>query len=141
MVALVRQTLHAHGGAFDPSNISHKRMGLAPENEHVYETFDKLLKPGQLKPFIERHPEFPWQPTETGRRMVIKWAAAEGGAGPSGADGSKETAPPLLPSEEPRSYYHDAPAANLVPATRLCGREYNQRTTCPRPVALPLACE
>ena len=57
---LLHQCLNAHGGELDPSKISHKRMGLGPEDEHVYEKFNKLLVPGGLKAFVESHPDFTW---------------------------------------------------------------------------------
>ena len=36
MVALLRECLDAHGGEFDPSLISHNKMGFKPEDERVY---------------------------------------------------------------------------------------------------------
>ena len=73
MVALLQQCLDAHGGEFDPSQISHSKMGLKPEDERVYQKFNKLLVPGGLKAFIESHAEFTWKPKgKTG--MVITWA-------------------------------------------------------------------
>ena len=73
MVALLRKCLHAHGGEFDPSWISSKRMGLQPDEERVYSTFNKLLVPGGMKAFIKSHPEFSWRPKGT-KGMLITWA-------------------------------------------------------------------
>ena len=61
-------------------------MGLGPEDERVYEKFNRLLVPGKLKAFIESHPEFTWNPIAK-KGMVITWAhgaqqPAEEGAPP-----------------------------------------------------------
>ena len=56
-VELLREILNRHGGSFDPSRISHKAMGRAPEDEHAYEELSRLLKPNELKPFVEQHLE------------------------------------------------------------------------------------
>ncbi|CAK0905847.1 unnamed protein product [Prorocentrum cordatum] len=73
MVALLQQCLDAHGGEFDPSQISRNKMGFKPEDERVYHKFNRLLVPGGLKTFIESHPDFTWRPKgKTG--TVIAWA-------------------------------------------------------------------
>ena len=61
--------LDAHGGQFDPSRISSKASGQQPGDERIYSKFNKLLLPGGLRPFVERHPEFSWTSREPkGRR-------------------------------------------------------------------------
>ena len=44
--------LRTHGGAVDPSRISHKTMGLSAGDERTYERLNRLLQPGQLRAFI-----------------------------------------------------------------------------------------
>ena len=70
---IVRQCLRAHGGAFDPSHISHRTLGLGPADERMYSRLNRLLLPGELRPFVERHPEFSWQANGP-RGMLITWA-------------------------------------------------------------------
>ena len=75
LAALVRDCLNAHGGEFDPSWISHKQMGFAPNEERAYHKFNRLLAPGELKDFLERHAdEFTWNPKASNAGMVITWA-------------------------------------------------------------------
>ena len=57
---LVRECLRAHGGTVDPSRTSHRALGLGPADERVYARRNQLLWPGQLRSFVERHPEFVW---------------------------------------------------------------------------------
>ena len=126
MVALVRQCLDAHGGEFDPSWISHKKMGLHPDEERVYSTFNKLLMHGGMKAFIESHPEFSWRPKgQTG--MIITWAhgqvaqeapqiaggvVAPGSASASGGGASSEQVAVAVPSSHPQ-----APATGAASAS------------------------
>ena len=70
---IVRQCLRAHGGAFDPSRISHRSLGRGPSDERMYSRLNNLLLPGQLRPCVERHPEFSWQPKGP-KGMMITWA-------------------------------------------------------------------
>ena len=70
---ILRQCLRAHGGSFDPSNISHHALGLRPEDERMYSRLNKLLLPNQLRPFVDRHPEFSWQ-EKAPKGMLITWA-------------------------------------------------------------------
>ena len=77
---LLREILRCHGGSFRPFKISHKQMGLAPGDERVYSKLNKLLRKGELKPFVEAHCEFAWQEEEG--KMLITWAD---GAAPSSA--------------------------------------------------------
>jgi len=75
LVALVRKCLNAHGGEFDPSWISHKKMGLKHGAERVHEKFNKLLVSGRLKAFVESHSdEFAWYPKAANTGMLITWA-------------------------------------------------------------------
>ena len=48
-------------------------MGRAPQHERMYEKLNRLLMPGQLKPFVEQHDEFAWEPCGK-NGMIIKWA-------------------------------------------------------------------
>ena len=70
---LLQRCLHAHGGVFDPSAVSHKRMGLGPQDERVYDKLNKLLKTGQLRAFIDKHPAFTWSPKGQ-KGMLVTWA-------------------------------------------------------------------
>ena len=74
---LIRRCLDAHGGQFDPSRISSKASGQQPGEERIYSKFNKLLLPGGLRPFVERHPEFSWTSREP-KGMLITWAPTEG---------------------------------------------------------------
>ena len=74
---LLRRCLGAHGGQFDPSRISSKASGQQPGEERIYSKFNKLLLPGGLRPFVERHPEFSWTSREP-KGMLITWAPTEG---------------------------------------------------------------
>ena len=47
-------------------------MGRAAKSARVYEELNRLLKPTELKPFVEQHPEFAWH--HNGKKgMIIKW--------------------------------------------------------------------
>ena len=73
VVELLRDILRCHGGSFDPSHICHKWMGRGPEDEKTYKELNRLLQPNELKPFVERHPEFVWY--ANGKNgMIIQWA-------------------------------------------------------------------
>ena len=71
-VELLREIINHHGGSFDPSRISHKAMGRALEDERAYKQLNRLLKPNELKPFVEQHPEFAWHPNGK-KGMIITW--------------------------------------------------------------------
>ena len=72
VVKLLREILQHHKGSFDPARISHKAMGRGPEDERVYEELNRLLKPNELKVFVEQHSEFAWR--STGKKgMIITW--------------------------------------------------------------------
>ena len=72
---IIRDILRASGGSFDPAWINRKLLGLPPDAERMYSRLNKLLLPGQLKPFVSRHPEFAWQLGRNGKGMVVTWAA------------------------------------------------------------------
>ena len=73
VVELLRDILNHHGGSFDPSRISHKKMCRGPEDEHVYNELNRLLNPNELKSFVEQHSEFRWE--SSGKKgMIITWA-------------------------------------------------------------------
>ena len=69
---LVRECLRAHGGTVDPSRISHRALGLGPADARVYARLNKLLGPGQLRWFVERHPESAWHAKDP-KGMIITW--------------------------------------------------------------------
>ena len=70
---LLRETLKCHGGEFGPSNISHKKMGRAPGDERVYEAFSRLLKPTELRAFLDANPALSCR--SNGKKgMIITWA-------------------------------------------------------------------
>ena len=82
---LLRDILNRHGGSFDPSRISHYEMGRASQEERAYEELNKLLKPNELKRFVEQHPEFAWR--ASGKKgMKITWG--RGSLLPQSAPGS-----------------------------------------------------
>ena len=70
---ILRQCLRAHGGSFDPSNISHRALGLGPQDERMHSRLNKLLLPKQLRPFVDQHPEFSWEEKDP-KGMQITWA-------------------------------------------------------------------
>ena len=86
---ILRHCLRTHGGAFDPSKISHSALGLGPHDERMYSRLNKLLLPNELRPFVERHPEFSWQ-KKGPKGMVITWStpapASPPGPGPASAN-------------------------------------------------------
>ena len=71
---LVRECLMAFGCSFDPSQISHKAMRLAPDEEKTWSKFNRLFEPGALKGFIERSIEFEWH-QEGSNGMRVTWAS------------------------------------------------------------------
>ena len=69
---LLREILNRHDGSFDPSSINHYYMGRKPRDDRAYEELNRLLNPGELKIFVEQHPEFAWEPIGK-KGMIIKW--------------------------------------------------------------------
>ena len=87
---LLREILNTHGGHFDPSWTSRKWMGVAPGEETAYEKLNKLLKPGELKTFIDERcdSEFAWHHKGKGggkRGMIVTWGSGGASAAASGA--------------------------------------------------------
>ena len=62
VVKLLRYILTCYGGSFNPARIS----------PNFYEDLNRLLKPKELKPFVEQHPEFAWHPIDK-KGMIITW--------------------------------------------------------------------
>ena len=90
---IIKQCLNAHGGSFDPSRIRHKNLGLSPSDERMYSRLNKLLQPGQLREFVDGHPEFEWH-QKGPRGMVVTWAeaAASAPSAPGSASAAAEAA-------------------------------------------------
>ena len=89
---IIKQCLNAHGGLFDFSQIKHKNQCLSPSDERMYSRLYKWLQPGQLREFVDGHPEFEWHQKET-RGMVVTWADAAASA--ASAPGSASAATPI----------------------------------------------
>jgi len=96
---IIQETLHANGGWFDPAWVSHKRQGQPPEAERMYSRLNKLLLSGQLKPFLDRHPEFAWQPGRNGKGMVVTWSARGCALFAAAAPGSASAAAAQWPAD------------------------------------------
>ena len=80
---ILRLCLDTYSGQFNPSAIRHKLAGLKPEDERLYARPNKLLPPGELRSFVDKHPEFAWMPRNPGQKrpgMIITWATAPGSA-------------------------------------------------------------
>ena len=120
---ILRRCLYAHGGEFDPSKISSKDLGQKPGEERVYYQLNKLILPGRLRPFIDRHPEFSW--TRRGPGMLITWA-------PSSASASS----PELPVASTGATDANAPPS---PPPPLAGAPPAEREPLPIPPPLPRA--
>ena len=58
----------------------------------MYSRLYKLLQPGQLREFVDGHPEFEWHQKET-RGMVVTWA--DEAASAASAPGSASAAAPI----------------------------------------------
>ena len=99
VAALVRECLRTHGGEFDPSWIGHATLGRRPDEVRAYDEFNKLLRPGRLKAFIEGHAEFSYRPKRRGTGMVIAWA-----------DGQAARAAPPIPAATPADVAAEADA-------------------------------
>ena len=57
---IIQDILTSHCGWFDVDQP--QVAGAGAGAEPMYSRLNKLLKPGQLKPFLDRHWEFAWQP-------------------------------------------------------------------------------
>ena len=113
---LIQRCLKAHGGSFDPSHINNRAVGIGPGEERVHSVLDRLLQPGELREFIDRHPDFQW--CRSGVHMYITWASFASassqdpaGVAPSFASASSQDPAGVAPSfasassQEPKSYY------------------------------------
>jgi hypothetical protein len=143
---LLRMCLRTHGGEFDPARIS--RDLLRPEmvnqgldmatQPRMFQRLDALLHPGQLRPWIEQHPDFQWKP-HGAKGMRVTWAEpapaalldgpAHARAPASGSAGSAniEEMPP--PPSRPASNA-DAPASGSasVPLAASCSGIFLQES-------------
>ena len=73
LVELVKDILKTHGGEFDPSRISRQKVRW--RDERPLETFNKLLTPGGLKGFLDKHSDkFAWRQQADNKGMLITWA-------------------------------------------------------------------
>ena len=78
---LLRMCLRTHAGEVDPSRISHDLLRQEMVNQgldmatqpRMFQRLDALLHPGQLKPWIEQHPDFQWKP-QGAKGMRVTWA-------------------------------------------------------------------
>jgi hypothetical protein len=78
---LLRMCLRSHGGQFDPARISRDLLRREMVNQgldmatqpRMFQRLDALLHPGQLRPFIEQHPDFQWMP-HGAKGMRVTWA-------------------------------------------------------------------
>ena len=89
---IIKQCLNAHGGSFDFAQIKQKNVRLSPSDERMYARLYQLLQPGQLREFVDGHPEFEWNQKEP-RGMVVTWADAAASA--ASAPGSASAAAPI----------------------------------------------
>ena len=95
---IIKQCLNAHGGSFDFAQIKQKNVRLSPSDERMYARLYKLLQPGQLREFVDGHPEFEWNQKEP-RGMVVTWADAAASA--ASAPGSASAAAPICDAMPP----------------------------------------
>ena len=105
-----------HGGSFDPSQITHKNLGLSPSDERMYSRLNKLLQPGQLREFVDGHPEFDRHQKGL-RGMVITWADAAASA--ASAPGSASAAAPICDAVPPDDHFGQdtAPCTTSAPGS------------------------
>ena len=96
VASLLRLCLRKHGGSFDPANISRSALGQKRGEEPVYSQLNKLLKPNQLRAFVNSHPEFSWS-SNGPKGMFITWALHASPPAPSSAS-ADQTLLPLLGS-------------------------------------------
>ena len=89
---IIKQCLNAHGGSFDFSQIKQKNQCLSPSDKRMYSRLYKLLQPGQLREFVDGHPEFEWH-QKGPRGMVVTWADAAASA--ASAPGCASAAAPI----------------------------------------------
>ena len=75
---ILRHVLQSHGGSFDPARISNKlfQSRHASSEAKAFEQLNRLLKPRELRAFIDRHPEFSWSTCSAPgtKGMLITWS-------------------------------------------------------------------
>ena len=120
---IIRAILTSHSGWFDPAWISRKWQGLPPDAERMYSRLNKLLPPKQLRPFVDRHPEFSWQEKEP-KGMLITWATPASTSLPASSSAScnqpacaPSSASASMPAHQPAGVPSSASASvpSLVP--------------------------
>ena len=113
---IIKQCLNAHGGSFDFSQIKHKNQCLSPPDERMCSRLYKLLQPGQLREFVDGHPEFEWNQKEP-RGMVVTWADAAASA--ASAPGSASAAAPICDAMPQDDHFGQdaAPCATSAPGS------------------------
>jgi len=90
---VIRACLEGHGGSFDPSHIRRKWVKLPEGDKPPWAVLDDLLTRGQLRDFIESHPEFEWRPRDDGKGMIITWAGGPSFASQTPPTNSSPTDP------------------------------------------------
>ena len=80
VAGISRLRLDSHGGQFGPPDISHKTAGLKANDKPLHARLRRLLEPGQLRSFVDKHPDVVWTPQNPGRK-------------PPGTNGTLATAP------------------------------------------------
>ena len=101
---LIRLTLWAHGGSFDPAKIDHKKIVAVSGRQPgaVYHQLGQLLPKGTLKQFIEQHAEFDIDEQEGARCWNVKWRSAASAALPAASSSAAASGAPS-PSVSHRS--------------------------------------
>jgi len=70
---VVRRCLETHDGKFDPARISSRRYDAQSNEAAPWKVLETALKKGELRGFIEEHPDFQWIPNGP-KGMLITWA-------------------------------------------------------------------
>ena len=83
---LLRLCLLTHGGSFSLAGIRRRLLRQQLDGRlRVYRQLDGLLHKAELKPFVEQHPEFQWEPLGE-KGMLVTLANAPGSANVSSED-------------------------------------------------------
>ena len=107
---MLRLCLNKRGGSFNPAKICHRSLDKEMANgPRVHQALDGLLHKGGLRPFIDQHPEFHWEPLGE-KGMRITWGVAPGSASADNAPGSASAAgsAQALPSSASAQTAHQA---------------------------------
>jgi hypothetical protein len=108
----LRKCLQTHGGEFDPSKISSKRYGSSTP----WMVLDSLLNKGDLRSFVEQHPEFTYR-AHGPKGMIITWADAHAQDTPSSSSGQALPAPVAgVSSSQAAGDTAQEPPKGLLPA-------------------------